>query len=119
MRKRRKRIEKLLRQALLHKGEMALALYEYELVEYIDYWYDGLLADQNEFVFVVTENTGRTAMLLISKEKELYINEAGREKLAETWGAQYKTNIELLLPMMAEELANDILSVTGVSVEGN
>jgi len=78
-----KRIEKLLRKALTQNGEMAEALYNYELAEHIDYWYEGLKADQNEFVFAITKNSGDTAMVLITKEKKIYINEVARDKLTE------------------------------------
>ncbi len=111
-----KRIERLLRKALLQDGEMALALYEYELEEHIDYWYRGLKADRDDFVFVVTEHSGDTAMVLIVKRKKIYINEAARQKLAELWGAAYKTNLKRLIPMMARDLAKDILAVNGVKV---
>ena len=110
-----KRIEKLLRKALIQNGEMAYALYEYELAEHIDYWYDGLKKDRNEFVFAVTENTGHTAMVLIEKDKKLYINEDGRKKLHDFWGKMYTENMEILIPRMAEDLANDIISVNGVN----
>jgi len=55
----------LLRKALLQDGKMAYSLYEYKLEEHIDYWYDGLKADQDDFVFAVTENSGYMAMVLI------------------------------------------------------
>ena len=111
-----KRIEKLLRKALMQNGEMAEALYDYELAEHIDYWYEGLQADQNEFVFAVTENSGDTAMVLITKEKTVYINEIARDKLSKLWGNAYKSNMRRLIPVMAEELANDIIAVNGVYV---
>ena len=41
-----KKIETLLRKALLQGGEMAQGLYKYELEENIDYWYKGLKADR-------------------------------------------------------------------------
>ena len=116
MNKRAKRIEKLLRKALIQNGAMVYALYEHELVEHIDYWYDGLVADRNEFVFVVTENSGDTAMVLISKEKDIYVNEEAREKLLELWGPAYQVNMKVLIPVMAKELADDILAVNGVSI---
>jgi hypothetical protein len=110
------RIEKLLRKALIQDGAMEYALYEHELVEHIDYWYKGLLADRNEFVFAVTENSGDTAMVLITKEKDIYVNEAAREKLSRLWGQEYKPNMKRLIPIMAEELANDIIAVNGVTI---
>jgi hypothetical protein len=111
-----KRIEKLLRKALLQEGPMAYALYEHELVEHLDYWYNGLVADRNEFVFAVTENSGDTAMVLITKEKNIYINEVAREKLSRMWGPAYKPNMKRMIPMMAEELANDIIAVNGINI---
>jgi hypothetical protein len=95
---------------------MAYALYEHELVDHLDYWYNGLVADRNEFVFAVTENSGHTAMVLITKEKKIYINEAAREELFRMWGSAYKPNMKRLIPMMAEELANDIIAVNGINI---
>ena len=103
----------------MQNGEMSVALYEYELFEHIAYWYKGLKRDHNEFVFAVTENTGDTAMVLITKKKKLYVNEVARDKLFELWGSAYKSNLELLIPLMAKELANDIIAVNGVSVMRN
>jgi hypothetical protein len=47
---RKKKIANLLRKALLQDGQMERALYEHELEEHIDYWYEGLKADRDEFV---------------------------------------------------------------------
>ena len=115
MNQKAKRIEKLLRKALVHNGPMAYALYEHELVEHIDYWYNGLIADRNDFVFAVTENSGDTAMVLITKKKDIYVNEAARDKLLQWWGQAYHPNMKILIPVMAEELAHDIIAVNGVS----
>lgn len=111
-----KRIEKLLQKALLQEGPMAYALYEHELVEHLDDWYKGLVADRNEFVFAVTENSGDTAMVLITKERDVYVNEEARKKLSQMWGPAYKPNMKRLIPVMAEELANDIIAVNGVTI---
>jgi hypothetical protein len=111
-----KRIEKLLQKALLQEGPMAYALYEHELVEHLDYWYNGLVTDQNEFVFAVTENSGDTAMVLITKERNVYVNEMARTKLAQMWGPAYKPNMKRFIPVMAKELANDIIAVNGVTI---
>lgn len=111
-----KQIEMLLRKALLEDGEMAQSLYEYELEEHIDYWYEGLKADRDDFVFAVTENSGHVAMVLILPNKSVLVNEVARAKLSEFWQLNYKTNMEQLIPVMAKELADDILYVTGVKV---
>jgi hypothetical protein len=109
-----KKIERLLRKALLEGGEMVYSLYEYELEEHIDYWYDGLKADRDDFVFVVTENSGHVAMLLILPDKTVLVNEVARAKLSEFWQSNYSTNLKRLIPMMAKELANDSLFVNGM-----
>ena len=75
-----KNIATLLNQALLQDGKMAHALYEYELAENVDAWYESLKADRDEFVFAVTTNSGHVAMVLISKEKTIFINEEARAK---------------------------------------
>jgi len=110
----KRRIERLLREALLRGGKMELALYEYELEEHIEYWYEGLKADRDEFVFVVTENSGDVAMALITEDKTVFINEDARKKLQGFWPRTYNTNMKKLIPWMARDLANDILSVNGV-----
>ena len=110
----KRKIANTLRKALLEDGKMERALYEYELEEHIDYWYEGLKSDREQFVFAVTENSGHVAMVLITPDKTIYVNEEAREKLAKFWIKAYENNINQLIPMMAENLANDIISVTGV-----
>ena len=111
---RKKQIEKHLRKALLQEGQMEQALYEFELEEHLDYWYEGLKADRDEFVFAVTEHSGDVAMVLITKEKTIYVNEEARAKLSQLWSKAYRGNITHLIPMMAEGLAQEIISVNGV-----
>jgi hypothetical protein len=109
-----KKIETLLHKALLEEGKMEYSLYEYELEEHIDYWYQGLRADQDDFVFVVTENSGHVAMVLIMPDKSVLVNEVARAKLSEFWQSNYHINMKRLIPMIAKELANDSLFVHGV-----
>lgn len=110
----KKEIEKVLYKALLLEGKMEYALYEYEVKEHIAYWKEGLRKDKEEFVFIVTENKGDVAMLLITIDDVLYINEKARKKLKELWEKNYEKNINYLLPQMVNDLANGNLSVTGV-----
>ena len=42
-----------------------------------------------------------------------------REKLSQLWSKTYSKNIKRLLPMIASDLANKIISVNGVSPYGN
>ncbi len=112
----KRKIANTLRKALLEDGKMERALYEYELEEHIDYWYEGLKSDRDQLVFAVTESSGHVAMVLITPDKTIYVNEEAREKLAKFWIKAYENNINQLIPMMAENLANDIISVTGVKM---
>lgn len=109
-----KKIESFLCKALLEEGKMEYSLYEYELEEHIDYWYNGLKADRDDFVFVVTENSGHVAMVLIMPDKTVLVNEAARAKLTEFWQNNYSINLNRLIPTMADELAHDSLFVNGV-----
>ncbi len=80
----------------------------------IKYWYEGLKKDEDEFVFAVNENTGHVAMVLITPDKTLYINEKAREKLQTIWPETYKANIRRLIPIMTDDLVNGNIAVNGV-----
>lgn len=110
------KITKLLKKALIENGAMAHALYEHEIKEHIDYWYKGLKRDGEDVVFVVTENTGDVAMVLITRDKTVYINEDARQELMKIWQTNYAKNLEMLIPAMVGDLMNDFFAVTGVKV---
>lgn len=111
-----KTIENRLTQALLNNGKMYLALYEHELEEHLDFLKASLKRDKEDFIFVVTENRGHVAMVLIEKSGGIYINEQAREKLQSLWSAMYETNVKGFIPLFAEQLADGDLPITGVSV---
>ena len=112
----KKQIEKNLRKALLLNGEMNYGLYEYELVEHLDFWEKGMYKDKDEFIFAVTENNGDVAMLLLTDKDELFINEKARAKLQSLWNINdaYRKNIELLIPSMVEQLDKGEIIINGV-----
>ena len=60
---------------------MQYGLYEYELEERVDELTASLAADQDDYIFAVTENSGHVAMVLIEKSGQVHINEQAREKL--------------------------------------
>ncbi|MDJ0719252.1 MAG: hypothetical protein QNJ54_34345 [Prochloraceae cyanobacterium] len=109
----KKRIEKKLRKALLENGKMSAELYEYELEENIETWYKELKSDRNEYVFVVTENSGEVAMVLITQYKKIYKNEEARNQLVQLWSFSYLENMKILIPHMVNNLANNIFAVHG------
>ena len=113
-----KRIEELLKKALLIDGEMEYGLYEHELEKHIDYWRKGMAKDKDDFVFVVTENRSHVAMLLLRSENERFINKEARDKLQQLWSTEaYLYNLKKLIPAMAKDLADGILSVNGVKYQ--
>ncbi len=57
-----RKITKLLNQALLHDGEMAYTLYEYELEEVLKQLKSSMARDKDDYILVVTENNGHVAM---------------------------------------------------------
>lgn len=101
--------------ALLFDGKMEYTLFEYELKEKIKYWTDGMVRDNDLFVLILTENRSHIAMLLITKEKEHYINEEARSKLQQLWPNEaYLYNLRKLIPMIAAEISKGIIFVNGV-----
>ena len=109
-----KNIEKLLKQTLLHDGAMQYGLYEHELEELLDELKSSLTADQDDYIFTVTENSGDVAMVLIEKSGQVYINEQAREKLQALWSAAYEGNIQRLIPAFAQQLHEEELPINGV-----
>ncbi len=109
-----KRIKKLLEDALLKDGPMAFALYEYELDDLKTELFRSMRADNDAFIFAVTENSGDVAMVLIDSPEEVYINELARDKLKETWKHNYLTNMKILIPDFAKQLHAGYFAINGV-----
>jgi len=113
-----KNIEKRLRQTLLHDAAMQYGLYEYELEELLDELKSSLAADQDDYIFAVTENSGHVAMVLIEKSGEVHINEQAREKLQALWPVAYTSNMKKLIPAFARQLHQGELPINGVKTAG-
>ena len=112
-----KKIEKALETALLENGEMSYGLYEFDLEDGLDYWRDSLREDNDDYLLVVTENSGDAAMLLFEKSGEMHINEQAREKLRTYWaGKVYEKNMKNLIPMLAMQLNAGGIPNTGFKV---
>ena len=114
-----KNIEKLLKQALIHDGEMQYELYEYELEELLDELKLSLAKDNDDYIFAVTENSGHVAMVLIEKSGQVHINEQAREKLKVLWPAAYESNMEKLIPAFAKQLNEGEIPINGVKTVGS
>jgi hypothetical protein len=113
-----KNIEKILQQTLLHDAAMQYGLYEYELEELVDELKSSLAADQDDYIFAVTENSGHVAMVLIEKSGQVYINEQAREKLQALWPVAYTSNMKKLIPAFAQQLHQGELPINGVKTVG-
>lgn len=109
------KIHTLLEQALLHDGEMAQALFDFEFeAQDLAGLKASLEEDEDDYLFAVTENTGDVAMVLIEKSGEVLANEQARDKLKEYWQANYETNMRLLIPDFTEQLEASELPINGV-----
>jgi len=113
-----KNIEKILQQTLLHDAAMQYGLYEYELEEVLDELKSSLAADQDDYIFAVTENSGHVAMVLIEKSGQVYINEQAREKLQALWPIAYTSNMKKLISAFARQLRQGELPINGVKTVG-
>ena len=114
----KKVIEKNLVKALLHDGEMAYALFQYELEEHVDEYLKSKKEDKDDYFFAVTEHTNDVAMLLIDKKNKVHINEKARDMLKKYWkGPVYEYNLKILIPQMVEQLSSGYLFVTGVKLQ--
>jgi hypothetical protein len=109
-------IFQVLYKALLLDGPLFQSLYEHEMQEHIEYWTEGMKKDKDDFVFVVTENNGHAAMLVIAKNEELLINEPARTFIKKVWQEQYRKNMEILIPQMVADLSAGYFSVNGVKM---
>lgn len=110
-------IANALRKALLKDGDMELSLYKSKLEEHVDEWYEGLKDDCESFVFVVTENSGDIAMIMIDQNKTVYVNEEARAKLSESWMKNYIKNIKLLISRMADDIDYASISIIGCVIQ--
>lgn len=106
----------VLHKALLEDGEMNRSLYEYDMEEHIAFWAEGMKKDKNDFVFVMNENNGYVAMVLITKDEKLFINEEARVYLQKVWKKQYEKNIKMLLPEMVADLNEGIFPIHGITI---
>ena len=109
-----KQIQKHLRQALVFDAPMSQTLYDWELAELLDEFRRSLIADHDEFLFALTENAGKVAMVLIERSGAVHVNEQARWKLKKFWKAAYVSNLNQLLPQFAEELDAGEIVMNGV-----
>jgi hypothetical protein len=107
--------EKHLVKALLKDGGMSMSLYEEELRKGVEDFLKSKQEDGDDYFFVITEESGHVAMLLIDSEDKVHANEEARAMLKKFWPkSAYEEHIQDLLPQMVDELINGYYFVTGV-----
>lgn len=112
----KKGIEANLKRVLLDGEPFALALFDYELREHIKEYLQSRHADNDKYLFAVTENSNDVAMLLIDESDTVHTNEEARAALQALWPDTYSKNIQHLIPLMAEDLQAGYVFQVGVKV---
>jgi hypothetical protein len=110
----RKIIEKNLKIALLEEGDLVDALFEYELAEHVDEYLQSKKDDGDKYFFAVTEHSNDVAMLLIDESDNVHQNQVARDLLKSLWRDAYKSNMQKLIPQIAQELNAGYLFTAGV-----
>jgi hypothetical protein len=76
--------------------------------------------DGDKYLFVIAEKSNEIAMMLIDENDEVHVNEEARALLMKFWqGENYKNNILLFMPDMANELDKGNHYFVGVKVQEN
>jgi hypothetical protein len=113
-------IKKALEDALFKEGVMEMGLYEYELEDMQEDLKATLLEDGDDYIFAITVHTNDetqkqdSAMVLIEKTGEVFINEAARDKLKEIWERGYAANLHSVLPDFITQLHNSEIPINGI-----
>lgn len=114
-----KKISERLRETLLYDKAMDPGLYEYELEEQVPDLIQSLKSDNNDFLFIVTENSGHIAMVLIDKDEKVYINELALDYIKNAWPNTYRSNLKGLIPDFARQLNAGVFPINGITIEKN
>jgi len=112
----KKTIAANLKRVLLDDAPFALALFDYELREHIEEYLESKRTDNDRYFIAITEHTNDVAMLLIDERDIVHINERARTVLRALWGNAYASNIQRLIPKMAQDLHAGYLFAAGVKV---
>ena len=108
--------ETALRKALLEDGALSHDLYEFEMEYFVDDWYDQMDYDKDDYILVIDENEGDVAIVLITKEEELLINEEARDRLKLLWSDNYVKNINDFMPFFLERLSVEVFPIIGLNL---
>jgi hypothetical protein len=110
-------ISKALRIAMLQEGSMDTSLYQDILSGHVEEWYEELIAEQGDCVFVIAERDENIAMVMIDKDKNILMNESGRAQLTKIWMKNYVKNMKFLLPNLADRIDEYGFAITGITIQ--
>lgn len=100
-----------LTRALLLEEPMSHRLYEYELAEYVESWKASIDPKIHDMVIVITENTGDVAMVMIMRDKTLFVNEDALTLLELIWGDGFEYHIKGIIGDAVQTLCKDSLPI--------
>lgn len=105
---------------LLEGGDFSQALFEFDLEARIEAHLQAKHEDGDKYLFVIAEKPNEIAMMLIDENDEVHVNEEARALLMNLWqGENYKNNVLLFMPDMANELDKGNHYFAGVKVQEN
>jgi hypothetical protein len=113
-------IKNALENTLFKDGKMETGLYEYELEDMLEDLKATLLEDNDDYIFALTVHSNDvtleqdTALVLIEKSGEVYVNEAARDKLKVLWERGYAANMRSILPDVIQQLHNGEIPINGI-----
>lgn len=114
---RKKVIARTLQKVLLEGGAFSRALFEFDLEKRIAAYLQSKHEDGDKYLFVIAEKSNAIAMMLIDENDDVHVNEEARALLMKFWqGENYKNNILLFMPDMANELDKGNHYFAGVKV---
>lgn len=114
---RKKIIEKNLKKVLLEGVDFSQALFEFDLEARIEAYLQSKHEDGDKYLFVIAEKSNEIAMMLIDENDEVHVNEEARALLMKLWqGENYKNNVLLFIPDIANELDKGNHYFVGVKV---
>ncbi|MCG3155304.1 MAG: hypothetical protein DKINENOH_01910 [bacterium] len=114
---RKKIIAKNLKKVLLEGGAFSHRLFGFELEDRIKAYLESKHEDGDKYLFVIAEKSNGIAMMLIDENDRVHVNEEARAVLMKFWkGENYKNNILLFMPDMANELDKGNHYFAGVKV---
>ncbi len=119
-RNREEQLRRDLEAALTGDAGFSDALYREVLHGYVRDMKLSLIEDQDDALMCLVSDEGETAMFILDKTGNFYVNAPARDKLQEMWKHNYRNNLEKLIPVFIEALKSNQLAVAGIKfVENN